>query len=397
MNKIKNSVINLELELKKLHQLLKEKTERLDYLEKLLDAAPGNVYCKEKGKFIYCNNNLANIFKLQSHKDVFGKTDYDFMSKELADITMLNDKIIMETGKGTIIEEKGLSVDGEPATYLTNKIPLRNMSNKVVGIVGISIDITDRKKAEELHLKHEAAKKVISFTNRIAGSIAHELRTPLAIINTQADLQNMMLSSDKPQHEKDDIYKQVIKNTKDTIKSSAYVIDDMLIKIRSFSQGKIESTFNTISITTDIEEFLSTYPFKENEQKLVKLKNFDSLENRFKYLGDSILTKHMFSNLLKNSLYAIKETEKGKVTIELKAGDTKDKFNYLIFKDTASGIAPECIDKIFNHFESKKGTSGGTGLGLSFCKMVMETYGGDIICRSKLGEYIEFVLSFPKI
>jgi signal transduction histidine kinase len=207
----------------------------------------------------------------------------------------------------------------------------------------------------------------------------------------------MVLSSNKPQHEKDDIYKQAIKNTKDTVKSSAYVIDDMLVKIRSFSQGKIESTFNTASITTDLEEFLSTYPFKENEKNLVKLKNFDSLENRFKYLGDSILTKHMFSNLMKNSLYAIKEAEKGEITIELKAGDAGDKFNYLIFKDTASGVAPECIDKIFNHFESKKGTNKGTGLGLSFCKMVMETYGGDITCKSELGEYIEFTLGFPKV
>jgi two-component system, sensor histidine kinase and response regulator len=397
MDKTKNSLTSSELELKKLRQLLKEKTEKLGYLEKLLDVVPGTVYCKEKGKFIYCNNNLAKIFKLQSNKDVVGKTDYDFMSKKLADTTALNDKIIMETGKEKIIEEKGLSVDGEPAIYLTNKIPLRDMDNKVVGIVGVSIDITDRKRAEELHIKHEAAKKVITFTNKVAGSIAHELRTPLSIINTQTDLQDLALSSDKSQHEKEEICKQAIKNTKVTIKASAHVIDDMLIKIRSFSQGKIESIFNTVSITTDMEEFLSTYPFRENEKKLVQLKNFDSLESRFKYLGDPVLTKHIFSNLMKNSLYAIKEAEKGDITIELKAGDAKDKFNYLIFRDTASGVAPEYVDKMFNHFESKKGTSGGTGLGLSFCKMVMETYGGDITCKSKQGEYIEFSLSFPKI
>ena len=72
-------------------------------------------------------------------------------------------------------------------------------------------------------------------------------------------------------------------------------------------------------------------------------------------------------------------------------------YNYLIVKDTATGIPKDFLPKIFDQFETKKSTSGGTGLGLAFCKMVMESYGGKIECNSELGKYTEFVLSFPKI
>ena len=254
----------------------------------------------------------------------------------------------------------------------------------------VSINITDRKQAVE---------KVIDFTSKLAGSMAHELRTPLAIIGTEVDLLNLALSAKKSQQEKDDTYRRVFRVVKDTIKSATYMIDDILIKIRSFACGKIKSVFKEASITTDVEEFLSTYPFTEGEKKLVKLKNFDNLESRFKYLGDSRLTKHIFLNLVKNSLHAVKEAEKGELIFELqKTGSTKDKFNYLIFRDTASGIPEKFVGKIFDKYATKKAIGGnGMGLGLSFCKMVMEIYGGDITCKSKEGEYTEFMLSFPKL
>ena len=99
----------------------------------------------------------------------------------------------------------------------------------------------------------------------------------------------------------------------------------------------------------------------------------------------------------KNAFRAIKEADKGKGKITIELGNDDPYFNQLIFKDTAQGIPKEFLPKIFDQFETKTLSDIGTGLGLSFCKMVMQAYGGDITCDSKHGKYTKFVLSFPKI
>lgn len=68
--------------------------------------------------------------------------------------------------------------------------------------------------------------------------------------------------------------------------------------------------------------------------------------------------------------------------------------NILIFKDTGKGISKENISHIFRKFYSR--TKYGTGIGLSFCKMVMESLGGEIKCKSQEGKFTEFRLCFPK-
>jgi two-component system, CAI-1 autoinducer sensor kinase/phosphatase CqsS len=98
------------------------------------------------------------------------------------------------------------------------------------------------------------------------------------------------------------------------------------------------------------------------------------------------------SNLVRNSLHAIKEAEKGDIKISL---GTNGSYNILKFTDTALGISAEELPDIFDQFASRKQL--GSGLGLAFCKEVMQVYGGDISCSSKFGEYTEFVLRFPKI
>jgi len=85
-------------------------------------------------------------------------------------------------------------------------------------------------------------------------------------------------------------------------------------------------------------------------------------------------------------------TPYGECRITLKKGE---KFNELIFEDTAKGISTDALPKLFTRFSTT--CRGGTGMGLAFCKMVMQEYGGDIICESELGKYTRFILTFPTI
>ncbi|WP_230306269.1 ATP-binding protein, partial [Legionella pneumophila] len=95
-------------------------------------------------------------------------------------------------------------------------------------------------------------------------------------------------------------------------------------------------------------------------------------------------------NLIKNALYVIAMAQRGEINIWTESGD---KYHYLYFKDTAKGMSKQQLNRLFNHFYTT--TFMGTGIGLSFCKLVMNAFGGDIVCESKEGEYTLFILSFP--
>jgi PAS domain S-box-containing protein len=367
------------------------------FINYLLNHLPHCLFWKDKNLiFQGCNKQFAEQFGYKNPAEIVGLTDNDFpWTPELRDKYINDDTEILASGKAKLdYEEEQKQPDGSIKTVLVSKVPVFDENNKVVGILGIYTDITERKKAEEYRLKHEAAQKVISFTNLMAGSIAHELRTPLAGIKVNMEnLRDMDFEKILPQIRNESL-KQIAESVIKSIDATSHIIDDMLIKVRSFATGDTHhNEFEEISITADIENLLEVYPFNNNEQELVKV----TYGARFKYLGDKGLTYHVLTNLLKNALHAIRETDKtnANITIETK---TRGNFNLLIFRDTATGVPKDFIGKIFNQFETKKTTHGGTGLGLAFCKSVMvDAYGGNITCNSEEGKYTEFVLSFPKI
>ena len=377
--------------------MVKLMDDKHEYIADVLSKLPTSVYWKDKkGVYLGANIRAAHEAGLNSVKELIGKTDYDLFTKQQANQFKKNDLRVITSGEELSVEEISYLPDGEKLIKLSTKKPLVNKKGQIAGVIGISIDITDRKKAEEYRLKNEAAQKVIKFSNLVAGSIAHELKNPLGGIRQQMETwQGMALSVDKiSQKDRDDFVKNVTNRVIKTVDETTYVIGDMLKKVRSFATGTVHhGEFEEAYIAPDIEHLLNTYPFKNDEKELVSV----FCNSKFKYLGDKTLTAHVLSNLMKNALHAIKETSKANanITIETK---TEGDFNLLIFKDTAIGISKDFVDKIFDQFETKKDIHGGTGLGLAFCKSVMEdTYGGSITCNSKEGKYTEFVLSFPKI
>lgn len=206
----------------------------------------------------------------------------------------------------------------------------------------------------------------------LASSIAHEIKNYLAAINICAELSETQLS-----------------NIRKRVKTADYLIGNLQLQINGVIAGKPnKKDFRRYSIAKNIEEALEQYPFKQGERGLITL----DIEQDFEYLGNPILTNHILFNLIKNALRAISNAGKGNITIVLKPGI---KYNKLIFRDTATGIPKDFLPKMFKLFESRSITQGGTGVGLAFCKLIMQSYGGDISCNSVEHEYTEFELNFP--
>lgn len=250
--------------------------------------------------------------------------------------------------------------------------------------------------------KEHIQSETLRTLKTLAGAIAHEVRTPLFGITTEARWLKKVLpslisaydiaekSGDKnlpvltPAQLK--LISQMPDNLESTTRDAFIIIDIFLMNLKEVTLDKDQEI---CSITECIDSALTSYPLTDDERELIKTTN--TIDFTFK--GNSLLIKHVLYNLLKNALYQIKDAQKGEISIWLEGNNPF--FNKLHFKDTGKGIPQHMLPHIFERFYTK--TKYGTGIGLAFCKMVMEGIGGDIICQSVEGEYAEFILLFPAI
>ncbi len=361
--------------------------------DELMSSLPGHVHFKDINcRYVWCNHQFAKLLKLEDQLQIFGKTDYDFLPHDLADQVFANDRKVMSHGSYFYGEEQAFNTSGD-AIYATLKASVRDKSGKVVGLFGFSIDITEHKRTDDqLKIENESKEKISKSIEMLASSIAHDIRTPIAVVGINVDNLNLALNKILDENDARDVIFGYIKNIKSSIDNFSNIINMLMVKLRSvvsYPSCIRDNRFNVVSMKSTINDALAEYPFYPGERGLVEWVDDG---HDFEYLGNYMLTKHILFNLIKNALRAIKEIGKGKIYLNLKGNA---KYNHLIFRDTATGISAKKLKNIFKPFNSNH--KEGTGLGLAFCKNTMQSYGGDITCKSKEGEYAEFTLKFPKV
>lgn len=239
----------------------------------------------------------------------------------------------------------------------------------------------------------------------IAASVAHEMRTPLATIRIQA----MAVSQYWPilfegyqlavQHglcEKRirSSHLHILSDLSDRITREvdrSTMIIDMMLASTSLEQPDV-LFFAQHSLRNCVEEALERYPFDDGVREKLSV----TLTEDFKFHGSDTLLICVLSNLLKNSLYALKASESDNGKIQISA-TRAEPHNRLIITDTGPGIPADKLPHIFDTYYTTKRNSEGSGLGLAFCKRVMTAFGGRISCNSRVGEYTSFILEFPVI
>lgn len=238
-----------------------------------------------------------------------------------------------------------------------------------------------------------------------ASNIAHELRTPLLGIKSgaaglrqylptlleayrMAREQGLAVEPIRLAHQ----YSMhgVLARIEGEADQSNNIIDMLLMNTRI--NGFTPENFSVCSIGLCVETALQRYSFaSERERKLVTWNN----GTNFYFRGIELLMVHVLFNLMKNSLYHIAKAGKGGIFIRL---EKSPQSNTLIFRDTGAGVPPEVLPHIFTRFYSWSPDNDigiGAGIGLAFCRSVMDSFGGSIRCESQLGEYTEFILTFP--
>ena len=238
--------------------------------------------------------------------------------------------------------------------------------------------------------RHKLAefREKIRLMRGLAGSIAHEMRNPLAQIHGNLylieELQKQIpyLYAAKP------IVAEHINNAKRVIQSGLQVID---ITMDAIADRPVNiHNFQPLSAKALVEEAVADYAYERVEHsKRISVQGED-----FELKAEPVMVKYVLYNLIQNALWYIKTLPDARIVILLKA--PQGKFNQIEVRDTGPGIAADAIPKLFDSFYTS-GKEGGSGLGLSYCKRTMDALGGDICCESELGQYTAFTLFFPVV
>ena len=224
-----------------------------------------------------------------------------------------------------------------------------------------------------------AAQERAKTLKSLAGSIAHEMRNPLIQIHYAIKLIRMQSATNDQQ------LVNHLNAAGAIAKNGLQVIDITMDAINNRPINK--DNFKIISAQNLVAEVISEYAYTEIDHKnKISAKGGD-----FSFLADPVMVKYVLYNLISNALYYVKSMPDSKIIITVHQQQRK-----IEVRDTAKGIAPEEIKKLFDNFYTSN-KLGGTGLGLAYCKRTMKALGGDIYCISELGKFTSFILAFPAI
>lgn len=359
-------------------------------IEGIINAISVRVFWKDKNSvYLGCNAVFARDAGFSDPKELIGKDDFQMGWRDQAELYRSGDRQVIESGNSILLsEELQTTPEGNTIILLTNKIPLRNSLGEIYGILGTSMNITDRIAAvQEIKLKNEELQKLNAEKDKFFSIIAHDLKTPF---NSIIGFSEILVDQIKGKN-----YQGIEEYARIILHSSQRAMD-LLMNLMEWSRsqtGRMEFSpqYHDIDVLiNDATELLSDVA----HQKLIAISK--ELPKNIRVFADKAMIDTLLRNLISN---AIKFTNPGG-SIVVSAEQKQDELMVTV-SDNGVGIDADAISKLFRIEESysTKGTQNeqGTGLGLILCKEFIEKHGGKIWAESEVGKGSKFCFTIPKV
>jgi PAS domain S-box-containing protein len=329
-------------------------------LSTVIEAMPGMIYAKDRsGRMMLANKATLDVIG-REWPEVDGKRDDDFLDDpRQAQVVMANDHRIMESGTIEELEEVINHRDRGPRVYLSTKVPFGHDGDVISGLVGVSIDITERKQLtkELLHVSRRSA------MGEMATAIAHEINQPLAAIALYIDGSMALLARD--------LDEPLIRSLT-LAKEQCLRAGEIIRRLRSFvSGGDDVKKPENLTLLVDVACSLALLGAREDGVTTAIVHD----EADLAVTVDRVQIEQVIVNLVRNAMDAMGDTAGAALHIE--TGHDADGMAMLSITDNGPGISPEVADRLFEPFVSTKGVKG-MGIGLSICRTIIESHGGKI-------------------
>ncbi len=380
---IRGSIIDIT-ERKRLQEKL---VEERALLRALIDSIPDYIFVKNTGSaYLLCNKAVAG-FVNADEAEIVGRTDFDFVDRKTAESFRAGDRAVLEAGRALCNEEWLYYADGRQVLVETVKTPFYGADGRLLGLIGVARDITERKRAqEELRAAKEAAEAADRAKSEFLANMSHELRTPLNSVLGYTQL----LRSQGGLSEEQRKALHVIHGAGEHLLG---LIEDVL-DMAKIEAGTLELQLGEL----DLQELLGgvTEAMRTRaEAKGLTFTRVDLSDLSKAVRADGRRLRQVLVNLADN---AIKYTQSGGVA--LKIGLHEGRMRFLV-EDTGIGIRSEHLGEIFDVFHrvhDPRYASQGTGLGLAIAKRLVRLMGGDLRVESEpdQGSRFWFDLDLPE-
>lgn len=369
-------------------------------LRTLLDHLLDYVYVKDtQSRFVAANMAVARIMGAKTPDELLGKTDQDFYPNPLASQYLADEEEVLRTGKPLINkDEPHVDPAGNARVVLTTKVPLRDAQGQIVGLVGVSRDITERTRAEEelrrareqllehqARLREQVEKELakakaqlvcqsrLAVLGQISASIMRDLEESVALMRDAAFRLKFHLPEDQP-HVAD--YMAVIDRGIDASKR-------MLANLAELARGR-QPQKQQVDLGEAVREVAERLALGKNVRLRIELETLP-----FVVAADPVQFGQVLENMMTNARQAIQD--QGQIRISARHEGAMDA---VIIEDDGPGIPAEHREHLFEPLFSTDPQA--AGLGLTICRQIVERHGGSMALLADRGPGAAFLIRLPR-
>jgi PAS domain S-box-containing protein len=362
-----------------------------DILQAVIEATPDAIFVKDlEGRYVLVNGAAAR-FLGRPPAEIVGKKDFELYPEETARRFVADDQTVLASGRAESFEGVATSALGTQA-YLVTKGVYRDREGRILGIYGISHDITELRKANESLEQTRAAlfrSQKMEAVGQLTGGIAHDFNNLLMIVQGNMELLRMRLPDDPYVHE---LFDEVVRATRHG--------QDLTSDLLAFSRRRqlnpqpvdvnqlVEGVARLLGRTLGATIRMSTTTGRDAGVALV----------------DPAALEAAILNIALNARDAMPEggalrirTSSAVISQSPRTDDDLGRGSYAMIavQDTGVGMLPEVVGRVFEPFFTTKTAGGGSGLGLSMVYGFVKQSGGNVTIASEPGHGTTVIMFLP--